>query len=86
MSYTTNNTGGEYKHKLSVSEMPSHNHLTYGALDGSSRTSSNTGNVWYQIENAGWTSDKYRTNSVGGNSSHNNVQPYIVVYFWRRTA
>jgi len=25
-------------------------------------------------------------NDTGGNSSHNNLQPYVVVYMWRRTA
>lgn len=24
--------------------------------------------------------------SVGSNTAHNNIQPYIVVYMWRRTA
>ncbi len=25
------------------------------------------------------------TSDEGGSQSHNNIQPYIVVYFWRRT-
>ena len=29
MSFTANSTGGEYKHKLTIDEMPSHKHAVY---------------------------------------------------------
>ena len=29
MSFTTNSAGGEYKHKLTVDEMPKHKHAVY---------------------------------------------------------
>ena len=28
----------------------------------------------------------FTTSSTGGGSAHNNLQPYIVAYMWRRTA
>lgn len=89
MSFTTaGNTGGEYKHTLSVSEMPSHNHKMYtynsnyqagGGTDAKAPVIYNT-----NVNNVGSTNSA--TLATGSGSSHNNVQPYIVVYFWRRTA
>ena len=31
-------------------------------------------------------SDFFNTNSSGGGASHNNMQPYLAVYIWERTA
>ena len=28
----------------------------------------------------------FTTTSTGGDQAHNNLQPYIVVYMWKRTA
>ena len=81
MSFTANNTGGEYKHKLTVDEIPSHNHQYYSpvvqkvAVSSSGSTYGNY-NKQYLIG----------TDYAGGDGYHNNVQPYITVYFWRRTA
>jgi microcystin-dependent protein len=71
-------TGGEKKHTLSVEEMPSHSHdtgLSYMVSDGSKNQA-----VWWSGV-AG-----YKTNNTGGSQPHNNLQPYIVVYRWRRIA
>lgn len=91
MSFTANSTGGEYKHKLTVDEMPNHKHAVY-----IQNTTSNP-----QVNAPKWTvalpnswkqyaSDTKlfgpSTGNVGGDASHNNIQPYITVYFWRRTA
>ena len=83
MSFTAGSTGGEYKHKLTVSELASHNHSTTYEYA--------TGLVATNGGGAGWTHFTASTgsksvNSTGGNGSHNNVQPYIVVYFWKRTS
>ena len=83
MSFTVNGTGGEYKHKLTVSELASHNHSTTYEYA--------TGLVATNGGGAGWTHFTASTgsksvNSTGGNGSHNNLQPYIVVYFWKRTS
>ena len=29
--------------------------------------------------------ESYLLDNEGGNQSHNNVQPYFIVYLWRRT-
>lgn len=91
MSFTANSTDGEYKHKLTVDEMPNHKHAVY-----IQNTTSNP-----QVNAPKWTvalpnswkqyaSDTKlfgpSTGNVGGDASHNNIQPYITVYFWRRTA
>lgn len=99
MSFTTNNTGGEYKHQLSYYEMPGHTHNEYVMVEGYSDWDSFTPLPYSMLFN--WQKGEYReevtayhaarvplntfTSTEGGSQSHNNVQPYIVTYFWRRT-
>lgn len=81
MSFTSLSTGGEYKHELTVQEMPDHRHkyiLAYGGNDPAKGFS-------YGNTVAG-TFDATFIQNNGGSSAHNNVQPYISVYFWRRNA
>lgn len=61
-------TGGEKTHKLTISEMPSHNH-------GVSIVSAS--NVWGPNYSNG-ISHKESTKNVGGDQAHNNLQPYLV--------
>lgn len=70
------NTGGEKTHKLTISEIPSHNH-------GVSIVSAN--NVWGPNYSNG-ISHKESTKNVGGGQAHNNMPPYLVTYCWKRTA
>lgn len=73
-------TGGEKTHKLTVEEMPSHNHTEkYVGVgwkqDGASGT--------YCVSSA---LEPYRvTGDAGGGQPHNNLQPYITCYIWIRT-
>lgn len=87
-SYTAGTKYGERMHKLTTDELAAHSH-TYNRLpqqytntdftkddqanfDSSVRASSNVETV--------------STASAGGNQPHNNIQPVIASYGWRRTA
>lgn len=74
-------TGGEYTHKLTVAEMPSHSHGIYGAKSGNTWPISNAGNDW-QLTTKSWNINMLT--NTGGNQAHNNIQPYITAYFWKR--
>ena len=90
MSFSANSEVGEYKHALTINEMPSHRHnfkmglsTTWTSAGGYSiQGSSNTSpsNVTYDESSNNYVQSK------GGGQPHNNIQPSIVVYFWRRTA
>lgn len=77
--FEVNTTGGEYKHKLVIDEIPSHAHKYYSPIIQEVTPSSNTST--YGNYNKDYKID---SDSVGGDGYHNNVQPYIAVYFWKR--
>ena len=83
---TLGETGGSKTHTLSVSELPSHTH-THTVKTGRSFSSS-IGNapVVQGSDNTILSTSDETTSSTGSGSAHNNLQPYIVVYMWRRTA
>ena len=100
MSFTANSEGGEYKHKLVGEEMPSHYHLLgHGDANAHSFSWGRYGVNCVYLQNAIATPGNPPSNNAmtiqgewnltgdaGGSSSHNNLQPYISVYFWKRTA
>lgn len=77
--YAAGTTGGEEKHTLTVSEMPSHSH----------------GNAGSYVDPAGISTSRDRssgsgtnthTGYAGGGQAHNNMPPYTAVYVWKRIA
>lgn len=72
--------GGEKTHKLTVTEMPSHTH----ELTGSFTVGISSGD--YLRAGYGSSKNSRYTVSAGNNGAHNNLQPYVTVYYWRRTA
>ena len=77
---TVEKTGGESRHTLTVNEIPSHNH----SLDIYTETVSST--TLKYAPTTGYCKIQSKTNSTGGGQSHNNLQPYITCYMWKRTA
>lgn len=77
---TAEETGGEKTHTLTTTEMPSHNHTSKGwaaVTDGSGS---------YVTLGGSGSSTDYSTNNRGGGGAHNNLQPYITCYMYKRTA
>ena len=82
ITFSAGGQNGEYYHTLSVSEMPSHSHTMKGYGNGLQSGS----NRYRWGQNGTETDDPGPINSTGGGVAHNNMQPYVVVYMWRRTA
>jgi microcystin-dependent protein len=77
---TVEETGGAKTHTLAESEIPGHTH-SYTQPDAPAMA------VLAGVSAAvtGVTAG-VATGSTGGDGAHNNLQPYIVVYMWKRTA
>lgn len=82
---TPEKTGGEKTHKLTIAEMPSHNH-TYIQLMDNGISSEHFG-IHYNIA-AEWGTKfvDSKVSSTGSSSSHNNLQPYFTCYMFKRTS
>lgn len=89
---TVEKTGGAKTHTLTESEMPSHRHqqggLGYYYVGGSQEnTIGGPGQVQpWDRSNISDANRFGRTSYTGGSSAHNNLQPYITAYRWKRTA
>lgn len=79
---TVEETGGAKTHTMTSAEMPAHTHPE------NVPSSASGGAVKFALDtNASGTADAgIATGSAGGGGAHNNVQPYFVCYFWKRTA
>ena len=73
-----NETGGAETHTLSIAELPSH---THSFLDNTGSTNVSIDDIAHTITNRVTGT----TGATGGGDAHNNIQPYITVYMWKRT-
>ncbi len=78
-TYIAANTGGSATHTLVEAEIPAHTHNT-GLSDN---TQGGNNQRFTRLDTTG---SEWLTDATGGGGAHNNLQPYLVVYFFKRTA
>lgn len=83
---TVEKTGGEKTHTLTVSEMPTHTHNIRGRIDRYQGSGTVFREPYDPNDIDGERDNNISTYSTGGSQSHNNLQPYITCYMWKRTA
>ena len=77
---TVEETGGAKTHTLTTSEIPAHTHSYDKQV-----TSTDAISIHDIVRTTGGNTSA-TTGSTGGGAAHNNLQPYITVYMWKRTA
>lgn len=78
-TFTSGSTGGEYLHTLIVDEIPAHTHTYYRSY-APGNDAGGDGVTYHRSESSN------NSGSTGGGLAHNNIQPYLVVNIWQRTA
>lgn len=100
MQFNVNQIGGEYVHQLTKDEIPAHEHTMRMYIDQNGYASitipdksayymwSTNGSKIFNLATTEmanknlWTIGK--TASTGSSQTHNNIQPYVVTYMWKR--
>ncbi len=98
---TVEETGGSKTHTLATNEIPAHTHIqnshTHPSIQVQGGTSANNAGTHIMTSVATAGSSRAATSpesanaatatnqNTGGGEAHNNLQPYIVCYFWKRT-
>lgn len=82
---TSEKIGGEKAHTLVVNELPSHTHTNYAKRTNITINNSGNTHVTCHRSNSGATVGN-NIGSTGEGVAHNNLQPYITCYIWKRTA
>ena len=77
-------TGGSKTHALTTGELAAHNHAV-GSNDSGTGPGGAAGNQEHVRDAGVGNGPVTPTSTTGSGTAHNNVQPYIVVYMWKRT-
>ena len=94
-NYVLGSTGGEENHAIVADEMAYHGHnagkvytwrLGNIGVSASSIDKNSSYQVLYVDKSSNSTSTISNTNQVGKGAAHNNMQPYLAVNIWKRTA
>ena len=75
---------GSLSHTLLSTESAAHTHSTFTA--GRNEKEKGGNRIFLALPGPGNDSSAYYTGYAGGGERHNNVQPYVTVYMWERTA
>ena len=90
-TFNVGDTGGEVKHTLTKAEMPSHTHNQSSFDENSSVSLPTSAKVvagdWTWFPRSWWNGiNQQLVETVGGDTAHNNMPPYLVVKIFKRTA
>lgn len=75
---TAEEIGGEKTHTLTVGELPPHTHVIIRKAGSSTSTGVARGSSTATADGT--------TETAGSGEAHNNLQPYLVVFMWKRVA
>lgn len=75
-------TDGEHNHSLTLERYAGEN---YSNVTGWGSDPVSQGSSTQTTTNAGTHSHKVTINDTGSSQAHNNIQPYIAIYIWKRT-
>ena len=78
-TFRLNDYGGEYRHTLSISEMPKHNHET--GIDVGNYSSINPNGTRDRVKRADGLDSAKATSYSGGGVAHENMPPYRALHY-----
>lgn len=82
---TAEETGGSKTHTLTEAQLPSHRHQV-GSNDSGTGTGGAAGNMELVRDAGTGNGPAVNSSFTGSGDAHTIVQPYIIVYMWKRTA